>query len=49
MIKSSFSTDHKYEHTILPTIQSVTPNTGLPDGQQIVIDGSGFSNDKSKI
>ena len=33
-----------YEHTVLPLVESVTPNEGLVGGQDISITGKGFSN-----
>ena len=38
-----------YQHTVLPLVESVTPNEGLVGGQDISITGKGFSTDQSVI
>lgn len=38
-----------YEHTVLPSVQSFTPVEGFKTGQDLVIQGTGFSYDASKI
>lgn len=38
-----------WDHVVLPAVNRVLPNSGLPEGQDIVIEGSGFSYDTAKI
>lgn len=46
MRKSSLNGNKIYEHTVLPTVSEVSPKTGLPDGQDLLIKGTGFSTNK---
>lgn len=48
MKKASLS-DEDYEHTVLPGVQSVSPNSGLSGGQDITITGTGFSNHEDRV
>lgn len=38
-----------YEHTVLPAISKVSSNQGSIHGQQLVISGTGFSNNKNNL
>lgn len=42
-IESKFVDDPLYDHIVVPTVEAVSPDSGLLAGQQITITGSGFS------
>ena len=43
MRKTSFI-NQNYEHTVLPSVSNIEPNSGLVGGQKIKITGTGLSN-----
>lgn len=48
MQRSSLNGEY-FEHTILPAVSSISPNSGALQGQQLTITGSGFSNNKKNV
>jgi hypothetical protein len=48
MRKPSLSGIH-YEHTVLPSINSLSTTSGYVSGQDLTIEGLGFSNNPNKI
>lgn len=41
--RSSLELENSFDYTVLPTVSSVTPNSGNQGGQLITIKGTGFS------
>lgn len=48
-MKKTSASGENYDHTVLPAVESVTPNEGLAGGQTIMISGSGFSTTTSDV
>jgi len=38
-----------YHYAVLPSVNNIYPNSGSVEGQQLTINGTGFSTNRSKI